>query len=71
MIKSKLLVLFLFLVPWLMQAQTVTTFEGIDASNDPHPEHDVDHAARLGENDDRPGIRRPVGVPLSAPVAAS
>jgi len=48
MIKSRYLVLFFCLASWLMQAQTVTKFEGIDASNDPHPEHDVDPNGAIG-----------------------
>ena len=33
MIKSKWLAVLVFFSPWFMQAQTVTSFEGIDASN--------------------------------------
>jgi len=51
MIKSKWLALLLFLAPWFMQAQTVTSFEGIDASElqPPAPlKRDVDPNGSVG-----------------------
>ncbi len=48
MIKLKLLAAFILLAPWLAQAQTVTSFEGIDASGLGHPEHDVDPNGAVG-----------------------
>src|ERR1700728_4486374 len=47
MIKSTLLVLTLFF-PWFLQAQTITSFEGIDASQVPHPEYDIDPNGAVG-----------------------
>jgi hypothetical protein len=49
MIKSSvLLVLLVLFTPWLMQAQTVTSFEGIKASQVPHPQLDVDPNGAVG-----------------------
>lgn len=36
------------LTSWGMQAQVVTSFEGINAAQDPHPEHDVDPNGAVG-----------------------
>jgi hypothetical protein len=48
MIKSKLLAAFLLLTSCFMQAQTVTSFEGIAASQLGRPEHDVDPNGAIG-----------------------
>jgi hypothetical protein len=49
MIKSSvLLVLLVLFVPGLTQAQTVTSFEGIDASQVPHPQLDIDPNGAVG-----------------------
>src|SRR5580700_8654665 len=48
MIKSKLLAALILFSPWLTQAQTVTSFEGIDASELAHPEHDIDPNGAIG-----------------------
>jgi hypothetical protein len=48
MIRINVLVPLFFLTSWLAQAQTVTTFEGIDASQVGHPEYDVDPNGAVG-----------------------
>jgi len=48
MIKSKLLAALVLLTSWFVQAQTVTSFEGIDASQLGRPEHDVDPNGAVG-----------------------
>ncbi len=48
MIKSKWFVALFLLAPWLMQAQTVTSFEGINASTDFMAGHDVDPNGAVG-----------------------
>jgi hypothetical protein len=48
MIKSTVLVLFALFSSWFLQAQTVTSFEGIDASQVAHPELDIDPNGAIG-----------------------
>jgi hypothetical protein len=48
MIKSKLLALLMLLSPLFSQAQVVKSFEGIDASQDPWAQHDVDPNGAIG-----------------------
>jgi hypothetical protein len=48
MIRSMLLAVFILLTPWFLCAQTVTSFEGISAAHDPHPEYDVDPNGAIG-----------------------
>jgi len=48
MIRLKVLLPLFLLTSWLVQAQTVTTFEGIDASQVGHPEYDVDPNGAVG-----------------------
>lgn len=48
MIKSKWFGLLLLLAPWLVQAQKVTTFQGITAVQDPHPDIDSDPNGSIG-----------------------
>jgi hypothetical protein len=48
MIKSTVLVLLALFLPWFLQAQTVTSFEGIDASQVPRPQFDVDPNGAIG-----------------------
>ena len=48
MMRSMSLALFVLLTSWALQAQKVTSFEGISAADDPHPEHDVDPNGAVG-----------------------
>jgi len=48
MIRLNVLVSLFFLASWLVQAQTVTSFEGIDASQVSQPEYDVDPNGAVG-----------------------
>ena len=48
MIKSTVLVLLALFSSWFLQAQTVTSFEGIDASQVAHPELDIDPNGAIG-----------------------
>jgi hypothetical protein len=46
--KPRILMLFFLLVAGGLQAQTITSFEGIDASQAAHPEYDVDPNGSVG-----------------------
>lgn len=48
MMKPTVLVLLAFFSPWYLRAQTVTSFEGIDASQVPHPQLDIDPNGAVG-----------------------
>ena len=48
MIKPTVLVLLVLFSPWFLRGQTVTSFEGIDASQVAHPEFDVDPNGAIG-----------------------
>jgi len=48
MIKSTWLAMLFLFLPWCMQAQTVTSFEGISAASDVKPGHDVDPNGAIG-----------------------
>jgi hypothetical protein len=48
MFKSSLLILLVLFSMSLLQAQTITSFEGIDASQVPHPEYDIDPNGAVG-----------------------
>ncbi len=48
MINSKWIALLVLLTPWFMRAQTVKSFEGIEATQLAHPEHDVDPNGAVG-----------------------